>query len=346
MMRLKRIDRSGFTLVEVILAMAILAIVVMLIIPPLISAFRMVILAGDRQRTEKSVVGNMENILGGQTVTETLSDIQVVLPGNIPVDGSKFLLSENSKIGSVDLFGYLVKPIPFQEPTGTSPDVTPIPTPTPEATPTPDPLVTPTPSPTPEPTPIPSEPPFDLTKASVDVSRWTESTHQYGNLILPASLLPNLNKLEYRVVLDKSDNVVQDWHAISSLNTQITFSDNTQSYSVILRQTTNFTNTYPIYIRRAPQVYYYYPKNNKVSFKIYLYLQYVDIESYHYVQRFIGDWNTGLGSWNTIPSDFEANDNQIDEANILVRFDASLNADGVTIKDPPSFPAKVIGMAP
>ena len=346
MVKKRKSSSSGFTLVEIILAMAILAIVVMLIVPPLISAFRMVILVGDRQKSEKSLVGNMENILGGQSVTETLADIQIDLPGNISVDGSKFLLSGDSRIGAVDLFGYLVDPIPYQEPTGTSPVVTPLPTPTLEPTPTPDPSITPTPAPTPEPTPIPSEPPFDLTKAIMDVSSWTVATYQYGSLILPASLSSKLGKLEYCVVLGKSDTIVLGWQSVSSLNTQIAFNDNMQSYTVILRQTTNITNTFPIYVRSAPTVYYYYPKNNKVSFKIQLFLQYFDIMTYHYVQRFDGSWNSGSGSWLSIPSNFEANDNQINEANTYVRYDASLNADGVTIKDPPSFPAKVIGLAP
>lgn len=176
---------------------------------------------------------------------------------------------------------------------------------------------------------------------TVDVSDW-RTNNRSGLLILPDSLSSKIGKLEYQIVYDKDPgNVYRNWSNLASLTTYINLDSNTSNYSVIVRQRTNIGNSIAVYVRQAPVGYYTYTKNNKVGFKINIGGTIRAVLTSDHVQQRSDITNN---TWSLVVTDYEANNNQIDEANVYLRFAASLEADGVTIQDPASFPARVIGV--
>lgn len=114
------------TLVEIILAMAILSLVIILMTPVLVSGFNMITLSGNRHINAKSVAGEVENNLAGETVTASLHDISIQLPGDIVVDGKSYTLSQGNGARQVDLNGYIIDSIPFFDPIGNAEESLPV----------------------------------------------------------------------------------------------------------------------------------------------------------------------------------------------------------------------------
>ncbi len=112
----KHKNKIGMTLVEIILAMAILSLVVILMTPVLVSGFKMITLSGNRHVNAKSVAGDVENNLAGETVTASLHDISIQLPGDIVVNGKSYTINQGNGARQADLDGYIINSIPFFDP--------------------------------------------------------------------------------------------------------------------------------------------------------------------------------------------------------------------------------------
>lgn len=334
--RISSCSRSGMTLVEIILAMAILGIVVVLMTPVMLSAFRMITLSGSRHDTAKNVAGNMENILAGETVLDPLSTVSVLLPGGFTVSAQEFQLSDGTGALYVDLNGYSIASMPVAMPT---PGPTPTPVP-PLPTPTPDPSVSPTPipsiSPTPAVSPAPTETPISLDDVDVDVSGWL-STNPYG--IISGTTLA----MEYRITNGTSTVEYLGWTSCSKNSTTISLGSNTQAYRVIVRQKTNWENTQHFYVRAAPVVAFHYIDSRTTSFYIYAF----DPSSSTYKWRPIVSADSvemikkHNGKWLAVTTGEQITD--IQTQYIYARYAVSSSTSGgVTIDDPASFPIKVV----
>jgi competence protein ComGC len=210
----KRKNKIGMTLVEIILAMAILSLVVILMTPVLVSGFKMITLSGDRHVNAKSVAGDVENNLAGETVTASLHDISIELPGGIVVDGKSYTLNQGNGARQADLDGYIIASIPFFNPP-------------------------------------PPEPPTPLEMVTVDVSGWRNdalAVNRYG------ILQGTTSAMEYQISSFDGGTVIQDWTICNEPQTEIFLSDHNIGYQVVVRQRTNHAINEHFRIRSAPLV--------------------------------------------------------------------------------------------
>ncbi len=111
--------RAGLSLVEVIVALAILAIVVVLMTPVLVSAFRQITANGDRARVGKEIVGSVESELAKESYPASGATVPIAIGGGVTVDAYRITMNDDSQLGEVDLNTYLVPSMPFVAPPGT-----------------------------------------------------------------------------------------------------------------------------------------------------------------------------------------------------------------------------------
>lgn len=339
-------SKMGMTLVEIILAMAILGIISILMTPVMVSAFRMITLSGSRHDVAKNVAGVMENKLAGDTVASTLGSIQINLPGGITIPGQKFLLNDGSGVQYVDLNGYLINEMTPAVPTPSP--VTPTPSPTPSIPPSPTPTLPAGVTPTPSPTPAPTAAPISLDNVNVSVADW-RITNRVGYIFGTSSAM------EYRI-LNSDSSPYLNWTTCTgngNRNTSMTisFSDfdaNKKSYTVMVRQKTNPSVSRTFYVRAAPIVRYKYEgtvtqgnqTHTKTSFEICpdpvtgVFRSIVTDDKIEMIKK-------NNGSWEPVVTGEIITD--IDTQYIYARFAASNTPiiGGGTIDDPPSFPVKV-----
>ncbi len=116
----KHKNQQGFTLIEVILALALLGIVSLLMTPVLASAYRQVAYSGDRSLVEKELTGNAENVFAGGTPDITAGEFPITIsttgsPGDTPisVNADKVPLESDSKLGQSSINLYDPTEIPF-----------------------------------------------------------------------------------------------------------------------------------------------------------------------------------------------------------------------------------------
>lgn len=242
-----KLGKTGMTLVEIVLAMAILSLVIILMTPVLVSGFNMITLSGNRHVNAKNVAGEVENNLAGETVTASLHDISIQLPGDIAVDGKSYTLSQGNGARQADLNGYIIDSIPFFDPPSANTTATGA---------TSDPAGN-----------TETSSPVSLAMVTVDVSDWRKDT-PYG------ILLQTTSAMEYQIYRVGS-SPPQNWITCSELQTQIVIpeipiSEHAQDkgYQVVIRPIDDDTNRKDLHIRSAPPVAFEKKSND---FNLYIY---------------------------------------------------------------------------
>lgn len=263
MKQLQHKTKFGFSLIEVILAMAILGIIAVLMTPVIISAFHQITLSGDRHTVAKGVAADMEDIIAGEEVTSTLGGVYINLPGDagLTVSADEFLLSNGNDARYVDLYGYSINPMPLVDPTtvvGTS-GTTSTTASTSETSETSETTAT-------APSSTTAASPIDLRDVVVDVQYWKVNYKQ-------GLILSTTTQMEYKLVRYADDFTVQDWTDCSNGTTYVTsFADNSNTYLVYVRQYDNEANAKLITVRAAPVVYYQSVMDKGVSYtRFYIY---------------------------------------------------------------------------
>lgn len=234
--------KNAFTLIEVILAMAILGIICVLMTPVLLSAFRQITLSGDRHSVAKGVAADMEDIIAGETVTSTLEDVSINLPGGITVNGNKFVLTDGENAKYVDLYGYEIDSMPLVDPTTV---VTTTGATTTSTTSTSAPSET-------VPTSTTAAKPFELRDVAVSVELWKIGYKQ-------GRITGTTSRMEYSIIRLSDNATVTNpvWKTCSDGITYITaFATNTETYEVFVRQIENVANQKLFMVRAAPRVFY------------------------------------------------------------------------------------------
>ncbi len=317
--------RRGMTLVEIIIAMAILSIVVVLIMPVMGNAFNMIALNGDRQENEKGLVGNIENALAGEDVTESLVDVSVDLPGGVSVDGKIYRLTDGSGGKYVDIFGFLINPMAIIDPTGTVPT----------STGSTDPTATTSPSTT--------AAEIDLSSLSVDVSKWGVPDPLNGNAIHYTGTINNTaTGLLYQIRSLDGLTVVKNWTPCTSGITTMNLSSNTSGYQILIQQIGWPGNDKIFRIRPAPIVVFHRVTGSSTSFYLYTpstgtwhEIVYADA-----VELILTPGDT----WTRVVTGKRVK--KIDTSFVYARLAVTLNGDGVTVYDPASFPAQITSFGP
>ena len=330
--------RRGMTLIEIILAMAILGLIVILMTPVMVTAFRMVTLSGDRHNIAKNVAGEVEGNLAGETVTASLSDVVVDLPGGISVDGKTYELNQGSDARHVDLWGYIINSMAVVDPTGTT--STAAPTTSTETSATTSSAETSSTDETTEttqapPTTAPTQPAIELKDVTVDVAGWrNDSVINKTGIILNTSTV-----MQYQITEVLTGNSIQEWAICSNSQTVISLPYNNIEYLVVVRQITNPANNKHFRIRKAPLVAFHQINPSQTSFYIYDTVTYAwrQIKKTDAVELIL----TPSDTWTLVVDNKRVNN--LDTSYVYARFAASINSDGVTIDDPASFPSKVTG---
>jgi len=312
--------KTGMTLVEIILAMAILAIVVVLMTPVMVSAFRMITLSGSRHEVAKGVAGNMEGVLAGNPVTTTLEGVSIAIASGISVDGSRFQLTDGTGVNYVDLNGYIIESMPVSPPT--RPAAT---TATTAATTT-DPMAT-------GPTAEPTAPLISLDSLIVDVSEWA-ALYKYG------TILSTTTQMDYMISEGGVD--LTGWISCSDIKTTFFLSSNQYEYVLTVRQSDNVGNNVSFKIRKAPIVIFQADplQNNYTCFYIY------DDTTGGY-RRVLASDNIELrlkpgDSFTRISSDtYSIKNSKLDRTTVYARWAITYDSSNVTIKDPASLPYKL-----
>lgn len=113
--------KKGITLMEIILAMAILAIVVIMMTPVLVSGFKQIVISGNRNTTAKVVAGEIENMLAGLDEVTSEGEVVFALPNDVTVEAYQYSFSEDSQLGSVNMDVFKAKPMTITPPDPTEP---------------------------------------------------------------------------------------------------------------------------------------------------------------------------------------------------------------------------------
>ena len=317
-------SRRGMTLVEIILAMAILSVVVILMTPVMLNAFQMITLSGDRHNIAKGIAGNVEDHLAGEAITETLNDVSIALPGGLSVNGKAYELNQGSDAKYVDLWGYIINSMAIVDPTGTGSTSSTTTSATGETSS----------SESTAETTSPTAPQIELKDVMVDVSDWRNDTtvYKYGTIDNTTT------QMEYQVTyLDGTPYI--NWTTCSSSSTSVYFSTNTSGYLIVVRQKDNIANNKHMRVRARPLVAFHDAGSNKTTFYVYDYL--------------IGSWRqivssddievilTPSDTWHKV--DEKTKINKLDTSYVYARYAASASYDegGTTIDDPASFPNKI-----
>lgn len=327
-----RKNKNGMTLIEIILAMAILGIIVVLMTPVMLSAFRMIILSGDRHTTAKGVAGQMENAVAGEAITATLGYVDIALPGGISVSGRKFNLTDGSGAYYVDLFGYDIESMSIFDPT----EITTTSTIIEVTTTTIDPSAT-TADPTTgvstaEVTTTAPSQPLDASlrkNVKIDVQDWRSSTS-------PCYIENTKDTYQFRIRNATNTVTIQDWTTCIDYETEIFFSTNAVTYIVEIRQINNISNIIYLKVRAAPSIALHKVDDQYTSF---------------YIESPVGVWRQAVLSdgielilspgdrWNLATSTKQIKN--LDTSYIYGRREQSINSVDSTLFDPASFPVKL-----
>jgi competence protein ComGC len=327
-------SKFGMTLVEIILAMAILGMIVILMTPVMVNGFRMVTLSGDRHGIAKNVAGDVEDNLAGETVTASLSDVVVDLPGGISVDGKTYELNQGSDARYVDLWGYIIGSMAVFEPTGTTSSTTPTSTSATTETSSSETSGSETSETTAAPTTTaPTQPAIELKDVIINVEKWrNDSVVNKTGVILNTT-----NIMEYHISEIVSGSIVQNWTTCNNTQTIINLPYNSIDYLVVVRQSTNPANNKHLRIRKAPWVAFHKINDQFTNFYIYdtVTLSFREIKTSDAVELIL----TPSDTWTLVVTGKRVKN--LDTSYVYSRFAASINSDGFTIDDPASFPAKV-----
>jgi len=236
------------TLVEILLSMALLALVAVFVTPVFLGSFQQIAASGRRNQTGYSTSGELESILSGQTSPgASEGEFPILLPGDISVPSLKRTQVLTGREGTVDMSIY--EPQLDPSPSGsipTDPSPTPVgPGPSPSVAPSPSPIPSPTVPVGPSPTPILQE---NLHMLIVDTRGWSTSSPN----IRVSGVNANMEYLLY----ENGTTPAEIFLAFpSSPNTSIaTPADNSKTYQLRVRQR-NLPSHYSVYtIRSAPTV--------------------------------------------------------------------------------------------
>ena len=89
--------KHGFTLVEIIVAMAIIALVSVLMMPVISQAYQQIFIAGDMLKNEKQAAAGIENLVSiDDTALVADVDETFVLPGNIAVGAERVPVNDDT----------------------------------------------------------------------------------------------------------------------------------------------------------------------------------------------------------------------------------------------------------
>lgn len=333
--------KRGFTLVEVILAIAILSIVVVFMTPVLLSGFRQIVLSGDRSKTGKEAVAAIEGDLASGIIPTDNPTHSIIIGNGVSVDAYLVSQSKSGNLGTVDVNSYIPPTIPFEPPAPAptltpTPSPSPIPTPTLAPTPTIDPAATPTPivtpttgptaTPSPSPSPIPA--PAIPLDSVLDISEWTLTNPvvklKYTTDNMEYSIIQGISPVPPYVVCANGDN-------------NITLSSPLIAYTISVRQTDNQMNAIELNLRKAPNIRLV--KSGSLYFEIDRdgIGEWFRVETYDQVQYKLNSnaWDTILSSTSLSPSLKNSKDT------IYVRYQDGNDIIGVGRDDPPSLFVKI-----
>lgn len=329
------------TLVEIILAMAILGLIVILMTPIMVAGFNMIALSGSRHVNAKDVAGDIENNLAGAPVTASLHDVVIELPGGIEVGGKTFTVDQGSGIRRVDLNGFIIGSIPFFSPTlpgSTSTTASPATSATSGGTgATTSGTTTTAPTATSAPTTTaPTAAPISLGQVSVDVSGWRDDSLAVNRIGI---IRNTATAMEYRVMSFDGGTIHQNWTTCASTDTSFNLATNNQGYQVIVRQRTNPAINRHYRIRSAPLVAFRRKNANFTSFVIRdpITMNWRDIVTSDRIELILTPGDT----WTLVTTGLDVRN--IDTTFVFARLAASgdTNIGGITFSDPASFPRRL-----
>jgi prepilin-type N-terminal cleavage/methylation domain-containing protein len=323
--------KQGFTLVEIILAIAILGIVVALMTPVLLSGFQQIILSGERSKTGKEAVAAMESDLAEGLIPTANPTYSITIGDGVSVDSyllSQFGTGEN---GTVTIDGYIPPNLPVVT-LPSAPTSTPPPTPSPPASPTPepptptlDPSVTATPTPIPSNTPIPTPtpaPPISYDAVQLDISDWSIASPY-------ASLEHVTAQMQYRVLQDTT--VILSWTTCTTSPMSVLLPNGASEYRVELRQNDNLANQKSISVRKAPQIRLVAQNPKKSYFEVYKenigWVKVINEDKIQYARN--------GGTWVNISNNLLINKLGSSEF-LYIRYSDGNDIIGITRHDPPS----------
>lgn len=320
--------KKGMTLVEIILAMALLAVVVVLLTPVLTAGFKQIVFSGDRHISAKNAAGEVENILAADDVTETLSELEIILPGDISVNANKFSVSNGSGLEEASLDAYLIESMEYFDPTGTTTETST------ESTTGSEPSESdPTESDPTETTVAYDE---NVRYVELDASEWRDTTNEH------ATLLGTNNGMQYSVIKYDQYGVElyqTEYIACSTDTTQISLDNNEHDYRVIIRQIERTENRHLIDLGKAPDVRWTQGKNkNFIKFVIWDSTNYRDITSSDKIEVKVTE--NGSFSYDG-HSQININNTSVDYDYIFARHSKGYYDNDITIVFTDSFPVKV-----